>query len=163
MLKKQDDRNKHARSHLPTRVIEWARSMSRTGPIAANRRRILLWCTMRHQASGVVGCLARPKGRRMRRGVFISLEAYVIAGCFAIITPGDFAHAQPKKPTATEDALGAKIKCQHFQKNSDGKWTSSPSTTIGKMDFSSHTFGVGEVDIGGADLATVLDRKCVAH
>ena len=52
----------------------------------------------------------------MRRGEFISLKAYVIAGCFAIITPADFAHAQPKKPTATEDTLAAKIKCQHFQK-----------------------------------------------
>jgi len=99
----------------------------------------------------------------MRRGEFISLEAYVIVGCFAIITPGDLAHAQPKKPTATEDTLAAKIKCQHFQKNSEGHWTSSPNATIGKMDFSGHTFGVGEVDIGGADLSTVLNRKCVAH
>ena len=132
-------------------------------PIMRRQRAFLLWCTMRHQASGVVGCVARPKGRRMRRGEFISLEAYVIAGCFAIITPADFAHAQQKGPTAMEDTLAAKIKCQHFQKNSDGKWTSSPNATIGKMDFSRHTFGVGEVDIGGADLATVLNRKCVAH
>jgi len=99
----------------------------------------------------------------MRRGEFISLKAYVIAGCFAIITLADFAHAQPKKPTATEDTLAAKIKCQHFQKDSDGEWTSSPNATIGKMNFSRHTFGVGEVDIGGADLATVLNRKCVAQ
>jgi hypothetical protein len=98
----------------------------------------------------------------MRRREFISLKAYVVAGCFAVITLAELAHAQPKKPTATEDTLAAKIKCQHFQKNSDGKWTSSRNTTIGKMDFSSHTFGVGEVDIGGADLATVLSRKCVA-
>ena len=99
----------------------------------------------------------------MRRSEFIPLEAYVIAGCFAIITLADFAYAQPKQPTATEGTLAAKIKCQHFQKHSDGKWTSSANTTIGKMDFSSHTFGVGEVDIGGADLATVLNRKCVAY
>jgi hypothetical protein len=31
---------------------------------------------------------------------------------------------------------------------------------IGKLDFSRHTFGVGEVNIGGADLAAVLSRKC---
>ena len=43
-----------------------------------------------------------------------------LIGCFVVITPVDFAHAQPKKPTATEDTLAAKIKCQHFQKNSDG-------------------------------------------
>ena len=41
--------------------------------------------------------------------------------------------------------------------------TSSAGTTIGKLDFSSHTFGVGEVNIGGADLATVLSRKCAAN
>ena len=99
----------------------------------------------------------------MRRREFISLKAYVIVGCIAVITPADLAHAQPKRPTAAEGTLAAKIKCKGFQKNSDGKWTSSPNTTIGKMDFSSHTFSVGEVDIGGADLATVLDRKCAAH
>jgi hypothetical protein len=99
----------------------------------------------------------------MRRRNFIWLKAYVIAGCLAVITPADLARAQPKKPTAAEDTLAAKIKCRDFQKNSDGKWTSSSNVTIGKMDFSSHTFGVGEVDVGGADLATVLNRKCVAQ
>jgi hypothetical protein len=96
----------------------------------------------------------------MRSGEFISLKAYVIAGCFAVITPADLTYAQPKKPTATEDTLVPKIECQHFLKNSDGKWTSSSDATIGKMDFSRHTFGIGEVNIGGADLATVLNRKC---
>jgi hypothetical protein len=99
----------------------------------------------------------------MRRREFISLKAYAIAGCFAVTTPAELAHAAPKKPTTTEDTLAAKIECQHFQKNSDGKWTSSPNAIIGKMDFSGHTFGVGKIDIGGADLATVLNRKCVAH
>jgi len=99
----------------------------------------------------------------MRRREFILLKAYVIAGCFAVIMPADPTHAQPNRPSAAEDTLAGKIKCKGFQKNSDGKWTSSPNTTIGKMDFSSHTFSVGEVDIGGADLATVLDRKCAAH
>src|SRR5262245_28163419 len=96
----------------------------------------------------------------MRQGEFISLKAYVIAGCFTVITLADFTHAQQKKPTATEDTLAPKIKCQYFQKDSDGKWTSSSDATIGKMDFARHTFGVGEVNIGGADLATVLNRKC---
>jgi len=49
-----------------------------------------------------------------------------------------------------------------FQKNSEGKWTSSPNTRIGKIDFSSHAFGTGEVDIGGVDLAAALDQKCAA-
>ena len=99
----------------------------------------------------------------MRRRGFISLKAYVIAGCFAVIMPADFAHAQPKKQAAPEDTLASKMKCHDFQKNSGGKWTSNPYTKIGKMDFGTHTFGVGEVDIGGADLAAVLNRKCVAH
>ena len=99
----------------------------------------------------------------MRRRQFISLKAYVIAGCFASITPADLGHAQPKSPTAAEGTLAAKIKCQDFKINSDGKWTSHANSRIGKLDFSNHTFGVGEVDIGGADLATVLNRKCVAN
>jgi hypothetical protein len=99
----------------------------------------------------------------MRRRGFISLKAYLIAGCFAVIVPTDFAHARAKKPSAAEYALVSKINCQDFQKNSDGKWTSNPNTRIGKTDFSTHTFGVGEVDIGGADLATVLNRKCAAR
>jgi hypothetical protein len=96
----------------------------------------------------------------MPRPEFISFRAYGLAICFAVIVPTDFAHAQAKKPPAAADTLASKLKCQDFQKNSDGKWTSNPHTSIGKMDFSTHTFGVGEVAIGGADLASVLDRKC---
>ena len=99
----------------------------------------------------------------MRRREFISLKTYVFAGCFVVIMPADFAHAQPKKATAPEKTLASKIKCQDFQKNSDGNWTSGSNTRIGKIDFSTHTFGVGEVDIGGADLGTVLNRECVAR
>jgi len=99
----------------------------------------------------------------MRSRGFISLKAYVIAGYFAVIMPANFTHAQPKKSSAPEDTLASKINCQDFQKNSDGKWTSKSNTRIGKMDFSAHTFGVGDVDIGGADLATVLNRKCVGR
>jgi hypothetical protein len=99
----------------------------------------------------------------MRWREFISLKAYVIAGCFTVITAADLAYAQPKKPTATEDTLAAKITCQDFQKHSDGKWTSGPNARIGKLDFNSHAFGVGDVEIGGADLATVLNKKCVTN
>jgi len=99
----------------------------------------------------------------MRRCELISLKAYVIVGCFTVITSANLACAQTKKPTATEDTLATKINCQDFQKNSDGTWTSSPNARIGKMGFSNHTFGVGEVDIGGADLAAILNRKCAAH
>jgi len=96
----------------------------------------------------------------MRRREFI---ACVIAGCFAAIIPADPTYSQTTKQAATENALAAKIDCKDFQKTSDGKWTSSAGTRIGKLDFSSHTFGVGEIRIGGADLATVLSRKCAVN
>jgi hypothetical protein len=96
----------------------------------------------------------------MRRRKFITC---VIVGCFAAIIPADPTYSQATKQAATENTLAAKIKCKDFQKTSDGKWTSSAGTRIGKLDFSSHTFGVGEVNIGGADLATVLGRKCAAN
>jgi hypothetical protein len=86
---------------------------------------------------------------------------YVIAGFFATMVPGDL--AQSNTPTATEDSLASKIRCQDFHKNSDGEWTSDHATRIGKTDFSDHTFGIGEVEIGGADLAAILDRKCKAR
>jgi hypothetical protein len=88
---------------------------------------------------------------------------YLVVGCLAVILPADVAYAQPKKPTAAEDTLAAKIRCQDFQKNAEGKWTSKANTRIGKMDFSSHIFDVGEVDIGGVDLAAALNRKCVTN
>jgi hypothetical protein len=76
----------------------------------------------------------------------------ILAIAFFAVTP---AAANPK-----EDALAAKIPCQDFQRGSDGHWISSPNATIGRILFGHHTFGIGEVDIGGADLATVLNRKC---
>jgi hypothetical protein len=97
-----------------------------------------------------------------RRG-FISVKAYMIGGCFVVIMPADLAHAQPKKPTAAGEILAPKINCQDFKRNSDGTWTSNSNTRIGKIDFSTHTFGVGEVDVGGADLVSILDRKCVGR
>jgi hypothetical protein len=96
----------------------------------------------------------------MTRREFISC---VIAACFAVIIPADPTHTQTPKQPAAESTLAAKIKCKDFQKTSEGKWISSAGTMIGKLDFSSHTFGVGEVDIGGADLATVLSRKCARN
>jgi hypothetical protein len=59
-----------------------------------------------------------------------------------------------------EAALSAKINCDDFKKNADGTWTSSSNTKIGTNALSNHTFAVEGVNIGGADLATVLNRKC---
>jgi hypothetical protein len=62
--------------------------------------------------------------------------------------------------TKAEAALAAKIKCEDFRKNTNGTWTSAPNTKIGDSAFPQHTFDIREVSIGGADLATVLNRKC---
>ncbi len=62
--------------------------------------------------------------------------------------------------TKAEAALAAKIKCGDFRKNANGTWTSGPNTKIGANAFPKHTFDIRGVSIGGADLATVLNRKC---
>jgi hypothetical protein len=72
----------------------------------------------------------------------------------------DSANAQQTTVTKAEAALGAKIKCEDFKKNSDGTWTSGPNTKIGANAFPNHTFDTNGVSIGGADLTTVLNRKC---
>jgi hypothetical protein len=64
--------------------------------------------------------------------------------------------------TKAEAALTAKIKCGDFRKNAKGTWTSGPNTKIGTNAFPKHTFDINGVSIGGADLATVLNRKCGA-
>jgi hypothetical protein len=70
------------------------------------------------------------------------------------------ANAQQTGVTKAEAALSAKITCKDFRKNSDGTWTSGPDTKIGANAFPNHTFDTNAVSIGGADLATVLNRKC---
>jgi hypothetical protein len=100
----------------------------------------------------VLDCGSSAKAQSMPRRGFISVKACIIGGCFIAIMPADVAHAQTKKQTTSEETLASKIRCQDFQKN--------PNTRIGKIDFSTHTFGVGEVAVGGADLASLLDRKC---
>ena len=62
--------------------------------------------------------------------------------------------------TKAETALAGKIKCGDFRKNANGTWTSGPNTKIGANAFPKHTFDIHGVSIGGADLATVLNRKC---
>jgi hypothetical protein len=70
------------------------------------------------------------------------------------------ANADPTQESKAEAALAGKIKCEDFRKNPDGTWTSGPNVKIGSNPFSNHTFESKRVTIGGADLATVLDRKC---
>jgi hypothetical protein len=70
------------------------------------------------------------------------------------------ANADPTQESKAEAALAGKINCDDFRKNPDGTWTSGPIAKIGSNPFSNLTFESKRVTIGGADLATVLDRKC---
>jgi len=95
----------------------------------------------------------------MRRTMFID-KLFNFALCLVATHYISSANAQQTKATTAEAALAAKIKCKDFRKNPDGTWTSGPNTKIGTIAFFSHTFGIENVSIGGADLATVLNRKC---
>ena len=87
-------------------------------------------------------------------------KLFSLALCLAAADYVNSAKAQRAEATKPEVALAAKIKCEDFRKNADGTWTSGPNTKIGTNAFSNHTFDTHGVSIGGADLATVLNRKC---
>jgi len=87
-------------------------------------------------------------------------KLFSLALCLAAAVYVNSANAQQTETSKAEAALAAKIKCKDFRKNADGTWTSSPNTKIGNNAFSNHTFDTHGVSIGGADLATVLNRKC---
>ena len=80
--------------------------------------------------------------------------------CLAGADTINSANAQQTTVTKAEAALSTKIRCEDFRKNSDGTWTSGPNTKIGANAFPNHTIDTQGVSIGGADLATVLNRKC---
>jgi hypothetical protein len=97
------------------------------------------------------------------RSLWRPLAQLLITGvvlCLAATDPVNSANAQQTAMTKAEAALGAKIKCEDFKKNTDGSWTSSPTAKIGANAFPNHTFDINGVSIGAADLATVLNRKC---
>jgi len=87
-------------------------------------------------------------------------KLFSLALCLVIANYINSANAQQTEATKAEQALAAKIRCKDFGKNADGTWTSGPDTKIGSNPFSNHTFNIHGVSIGGADVATVLNRKC---
>jgi hypothetical protein len=80
--------------------------------------------------------------------------------CLAMAPYCNSANSDPTQKSNAEAALAGKVKCEDFRKNSDGTWTSGPNAKIGSNPFPNLTFDAQRVTIGGADLATVLDRKC---
>jgi hypothetical protein len=87
-------------------------------------------------------------------------RVFSLALCLAAAEYVNSANAQQTETNKAEAALTAKIKCGDFRKNADGSWTSGPNAKIGTNAFSNHTFDTHGVSVGGADLATVLNRKC---
>jgi len=91
--------------------------------------------------------------------MLIRALGYCITVC-AASSLANLAAAQAPQPTAAERAAAAQINCEDFQKNSDGSWTSSPTATVGTVQIGSGTFGIRQINIGGVDLAVVLNQKC---
>jgi hypothetical protein len=62
--------------------------------------------------------------------------------------------------TVVEQALADKINCDEWKKNQNGSWISKPGTKIGSYSFSNTTVAPGDWSLDGADVGTVLNKKC---
>jgi len=62
--------------------------------------------------------------------------------------------------TLVEQALADKINCDEWKKNQNGNWISKPGTKIGSYSFSNTTVAPGDWSLDGADVGTVLNKKC---
>jgi hypothetical protein len=62
--------------------------------------------------------------------------------------------------TTAEQALADKVKCDEWKKNQNGSWMSKPDTKIGSYSFSNTTVAPGGWSLEGADVGTVLNKKC---
>jgi hypothetical protein len=82
---------------------------------------------------------------------------------FIILSAGFFiAQSGPglTQMTVVEQALADKINCDEWKKNQNGSWISKPGTKIGSYSFSNTTVAPGAWSLDGADVGTVLDKKC---
>jgi hypothetical protein len=62
--------------------------------------------------------------------------------------------------TAVEQALPDQINCDEWKKNQNESWISKPGTKIGSYSFSNTTVAPGDWSLDGADVGTVLNKKC---
>jgi hypothetical protein len=88
-------------------------------------------------------------------GTVSNLAVCVVALCYA-----NFAVAQ-QADTEPEKKLSAQIMCEDFTRTADGGWMTGPNVRVGSMVLSNTCIsGPGGINISGADLVVVLNRKC---
>jgi hypothetical protein len=93
--------------------------------------------------------------------MFLLRTVASLAVCGAALWCANSVVAQQVEATEAEKALAAQIKCEDFKRTADGGWVSGPNARVGGMVFSNNTIsGPGGINIGGADLVVVLNRKC---
>jgi hypothetical protein len=85
------------------------------------------------------------------------MALFIIAAAGLLIAQSGSGLAQM---TAVEQALADQIKCDEWKKNQNGSWISKPGTKIGSYSFSNTTIAPGAWLLDGADLGTVLNKKC---
>jgi hypothetical protein len=84
------------------------------------------------------------------------LPFVVAAAAFLVAESGDGL----AQLNTTEQILADKIKCGEWKKNQDGSWISKPNAKIGSYSFSNTTIAPGAWSLDGADVGTVLSKKC---
>jgi hypothetical protein len=85
------------------------------------------------------------------------MALFIIASVGVLIAQSGFGLAQM---TAVEQALADQIKCDEWKRNQNGSWISKPDTKIGPYSFSNTTVAPGAWSLDGADVGTVLSKKC---
>jgi hypothetical protein len=85
------------------------------------------------------------------------MALFIIAAAGLLIAQSGSGLAQM---TAVEQALADQIKCDEWKRNQNGSWISKPDTKIGSYSFSNTTVALGAWSLDGADVATVLNKKC---
>jgi hypothetical protein len=83
------------------------------------------------------------------------MPLFMFAGLLIAYSGADLAQM-----TTLEQALADKIKCDEWKKNPDGSWTSSSNSKIGSNVFRNTTIAPGAWSVDGADVGSVLNKKC---
>jgi hypothetical protein len=85
------------------------------------------------------------------------MALFIIASVGVLIAQSGTGLAQM---TLVEQALADQINCDEWKRNQNGSWISKPGTKIGSYSFSNTTVAPGDWSLDGADVGTVLNKKC---